>query len=516
VLGSAARARRPRRLLATFALSATYAIVIPPFQVADEPSHFQVLTDFIGRPLLAQHAESWARRTMFEEIRFHPFRTFSPLDRGATGQPASLISVPARDLYGALRAVWRPVAPLVKGMDLPRVFLTVRLFHAAIFAFAVGIFVLLVHRFTGSPAAGARRRDSVRVRPGTAAVRHARLELRRAARRLHRAGRGARDRVLGWPSLIGGGAGSGLRPRTAIGISRSALPLVPFIACVLAARAVLGDRAGRRSSAWLFWGGFTLTLACMLTLIREPFTDELDVYGALVSARATAFTVLLRQPLLLLPFGAAGLMSEHLLTRLRRSIAFRPPPDMVSRAALYAAGGLCLLLSASLLVDYPVLPLYTAPTRPPTFEYVLETVFACVTFLRFGRPDWLTSVTFFAASAGSTWCRQWVSCRCSRAPAAWCWSSSSSDRARAVHARAVLGGLRGRRIRRLGRDVRIERQPGGTIGPARPLPDGALRLRAGHLLDRGGPRGGIERRARGACSSRVRPSRAVSRSTSTA
>ena len=37
-------------------------------------------------------------------------------------------------------------------MDLPRVFLTVRLFHAAIFAFAAALFVLLVRNFTGCPA----------------------------------------------------------------------------------------------------------------------------------------------------------------------------------------------------------------------------------------------------------------------------------------------------------------------------------------------------------------------------
>ena len=36
------------------------------------------------------------------------------------------------------------------------------------------------------------------------------------------------------------------------------------------------------------------------------------------------------------------------------------------------------------------------PHRPSAAEYVREAVLACGTFLRFGRPDWLTSVTFFA------------------------------------------------------------------------------------------------------------------------
>jgi hypothetical protein len=35
------------------------------------------------------------------------------------------------------------------------------------------------------------------------------------------------------------------------------------------------------------------------------------------------------------------------------------------------------------------------PHRPPAAEYVRQTILACGTFLRFGRPDWLTSITFF-------------------------------------------------------------------------------------------------------------------------
>ena len=89
-------------------------------------------------------------------------------------------------------------------------------------------------------------------------------------------------------------------------------------------------------------------------------------------------------------------MSELLLTRVRRGIAYRPHPALVRWIALGVAIGVFVLFAASLLVRYPALPLYAAPNRPSAAEYMRRAVLTCGTFLRFGRPDWLTSVTFFA------------------------------------------------------------------------------------------------------------------------
>jgi hypothetical protein len=381
--------------LAAFALSGSYAVLCPPFQVADEPSHFLVLAGYIGRPGLDGPAEQWARRGMFEEIRFHPSRAFSPLDRGRTGRPWSEISNPSRDLFGAVRALWRPLAAVDGAMDLPQLFLTVRLFHAAGFALATALFVLLVRSGTGSAASlsAALPLCLVPTLPqfgmhvsNYAPLLYAYTVL--AAGIVIASWDGPRSWMAG--PILGVGLG------TAMTISRSSLPLLPLIACVLLARVVLGDRAARGTAAWAFWGGFTLGLAGMLLFIRASYADELDMYGGLVAPTATAFTVLLRRPLLAVPFGAAGLMSELLLTRRRRAIAYRPSPAVVRGIALGAAIGAFAIFAASLLVPYPRLPLYVMPHRPSAAEYVREAVLACGTFLRFGRPDWLTSVTFFA------------------------------------------------------------------------------------------------------------------------
>jgi hypothetical protein len=381
--------------LAAFALSASYAVLCPPFQVADEPNHFLVVTNFVGRPDLGGQAEAWARRGMFEEIRFHPRRPFSALDRDAVGRRWSLVSVPERDLYGAIRAAWRPLAPLVRGMAVQQAFLTVRLFHAAGFALAVGLFVLLVRIGTGSAAAigAALPLFFVPALPqfGMHVSNYAPLL---AAYIVLAAG----VAIASWDDrrswLAGPVLGFGLG--TAISMSRSSLPLVPLVGSILVARVLLGDREARRGPAWAYWGGFTLLLAGMLMFIRTSYTNELDMYGGLVAPTATAFTVLLRQPWLVLPFGAAGLMSEILFTRARAGFAYTPHPAVVRGIAFGAAAGVFVLFAASLLVPYPELPLYLPLQRPPTAEYVRKAVLACATFLRFGRPDWLTSVTFFA------------------------------------------------------------------------------------------------------------------------
>jgi hypothetical protein len=200
------------------------------------------------------------------------------------------------------------------------------------------------------------------------------------------------DGARSW--LAGAALGAGMG--AAMSISRSSLPLVPLVSCILAARIVLGDPAGRRWAAWAFWGGFTLVLAGLLMFIRTSYANELDFYGALVAPTSTAFTVLLRHPVLVLPFGAAGLMSELIFTEVRHAVAYRPSPAVVRAIAIGAASAAFVLFAASLLVPYPQLPLYVAPQRPTAAEYVRQAVLACATFLRAGRPDRLTSVTFFA------------------------------------------------------------------------------------------------------------------------
>jgi hypothetical protein len=381
--------------IAAFAVSLSYAVLCPPFQVADEPSHFLVLASYINRADLADAAEPWAQRNQFEEIRFHPQRTFSPADRGRTGRPWSDVSVPMRDLYGAVRIPWRWVGPIVSGMDLPHAFLAVRLVHALGFACAVAAFVLLVTSSTASAASMSAALPLLLVPTlpqfGMHVSNYALLLdacVVIAAGMVIASWDGPRTWVAG--PLLGLGFG------VAIGMSRSALPMWPLVAAVLTARVVLGSRTPGRLDAYAFWSGLAVLLAATLMLIQRPYVNEIHLSGSRIAAAATALTLLLRYPLLVLPLGAAALVSERLCARARRRIAYRPAAAVVRGTALGGAIGLFVLSAASLVVTYPVLPLYLTPNRPSSTEYTYRAVLACATFLRFGRPDWLTSTTFFA------------------------------------------------------------------------------------------------------------------------
>jgi hypothetical protein len=56
---------------AAAAFSGMYAVVVPPFQSADEPNHFTALADYYARPELGSESMMLARRGHFEEIQFH-------------------------------------------------------------------------------------------------------------------------------------------------------------------------------------------------------------------------------------------------------------------------------------------------------------------------------------------------------------------------------------------------------------------------------------------------------------
>lgn len=394
----------PRRLAAAryaaavfigaFALSGAYAIVYPPFQMADEPSHFLVLSAYLDRPALGEEAAEWARRDMFEEIRFHTARPFSALDRGQPGRRWSEISVPMRDLYGSLRLLWRPLAATLRQTDVRQLFFTVRLFHAAGFALAAALFVLIVRAGTGSSAslAAAVPLFLVPTLPQFGMHLSNYAPLLDAYTLL-----GAGIVIASWDGARSWTAGAvlGLGLGAAISISRSSLALLPLVGCILAARVVLGDPLGRRWTAWPFWGGFTGLLALVLMSIRLSYADDIATHS-LVMPSATQFTVLLRNPSLVLPVSAAGLIGELAVAHLRRAVTYRPAPAFVRAIALLAAAAAFVLFAASLFFRYPELPLYLPAQRPTAADYVRQAVLACATFLRFGRPDWLTSVTFFA------------------------------------------------------------------------------------------------------------------------
>lgn len=130
------------RPAATFAamlsLGLLYAVIVPPFQAADEPSHFLTFARGTAQPNLVEEAEALGRLTHFERIRFNPherFRTANlhdPLDRRWS-------SVSEQDLRRSPAAIqlWRALATLLPPMAAPVCLFVLRVANAALLALAL-------------------------------------------------------------------------------------------------------------------------------------------------------------------------------------------------------------------------------------------------------------------------------------------------------------------------------------------------------------------------------------------
>jgi hypothetical protein len=370
--GTSARWRLPvAGACAALALSTAYAVVFPPFQAADEPSHFIGLADYYDRPQLGKEAASLAERGHFEEIQFNGDRRFSSVDRGYPGIPWNDGVSPQSSRGTGAGAVWRLAGGFVRGLPAPRLLLTMRLLHAVLFAAAVAAFVALVQAFTTAALPGwmAVPLFLVPTVPyfGTYMSNYAPLT---GAYVLFAAGTaiavwdGPRSYVAG--PLIAAALAS------ALAISRSAIPMLPFAAAILLARVLLGDESGRWRSGAVFWGGVT---AVAVVVLGTPI-------GALQSVIAGAAL-----------FGLE-VVTGSARAAVRRAIA-RREDRAIRTAAAACAAVLLVVLGASLVVRYPMLQGFDPAFPPPVWAYVRQAVIVCGTFLRFGAPDTLTSLDFW-------------------------------------------------------------------------------------------------------------------------
>lgn len=66
--------------LAALSLGLAYAVIVPPFQAPDEPSHFFSFVQTIGRQRIANDAKHLAMTAHFERIRRHAEQKFTPDD----------------------------------------------------------------------------------------------------------------------------------------------------------------------------------------------------------------------------------------------------------------------------------------------------------------------------------------------------------------------------------------------------------------------------------------------------
>jgi hypothetical protein len=135
-----------------------------------------------------------------------------------------------------------------------------------------------------------------------------------------------------------------------------------------------------------------------LAMADRTYVGGLESGGATIASSTSWLALILRHPWWLAVPGAAALGAELVIDGLRRRFTIgrnETPRRAIRWVAAGAAAALFLVFSASIWLPYPTLDPTDALHPPPARDYVQQAVMACMTLLRFGRPDNLTSVTFW-------------------------------------------------------------------------------------------------------------------------
>jgi hypothetical protein len=374
-------------------LTTLYAVLVPPFQAADEPSHVMTALDDIGRPDLAAEATALARRGHFERIHFYPDERFRPVDRTAPGAPprASDASEPLRGM--GVRYLWRTVAPLLRGLDAPEVLLSMRLVHCALFGIAVAAFVLLTASCNDvrRPYWLALPLFLVPTLPFFAMYISNYAPLSSVYVIL---GAGVLVSLFGGSTSHYGGAVVGVSFTLAVLISRSALPMAPFVAALLAARIVTGGGASASARAGLlFWAGSTLPICLGVWLLQWDYFDRLR--SLLIETFGEVFVPRASFSLLVLLAGVTGYVGERAVARVWRRLEPRSNGSITRSVAGVLGASVAGIMLVSMLWGAPALRMIDPAHPPPQDVYIRDAVLAGLTILRPGSPDFLTSVAFW-------------------------------------------------------------------------------------------------------------------------
>jgi hypothetical protein len=272
---------------AAMSFSTLYAVMVPPFQAADEPNHFMGLAGFIGRPELGNAATDLARRGHFEEMQFNGYQHFSPMDRGTPGIPWNDGVAPDLGRGTGVTGLWTLVRPFVHELSAPRLLLTMRIVNAVIFSVAVALFVWLVQRFTDAdyPELLALPLFLIPTLPyfgmfmSNYAVLTSVYVIFAAA-----------IAVASWdgPKAHVAGPLLGLAMVAAVAISRSAVALLPFAGGVLFARLLLGDEKEGLRPAAVHWMGLSGMVIAGLALADAGYVQQVQatVVNAAIPGRS--------------------------------------------------------------------------------------------------------------------------------------------------------------------------------------------------------------------------------------
>lgn len=386
-------------------LAVLHSVLEPPLSGPDEPYHLLGFAELVGDAALARDTVVWMGETHLWRIRQQPAERFRSID---VGRPYVVADDQLRPTEVAMRSaivtrLWQMAAPLARGEPAPRALLALRLVNALVFALAVGAAVALALTLVAEPFPQWLAYPFLLVPALPFFAMHV-SETAVLCAVYVLLGTSVAVIVLDGPRAHWAGPPLGLATGLMLAGGRSPWPLAALVAVVLLGRVALGTRGSRRGtrSALVFWGGFGLAASVFFVVLDDAYRAMTEMYAVhytqFVPDTLRSVTLwLLAQPVSALGLAAVGAGLERALAGVRARFALRLDARarvFVARAGTVLAVAVWLSLAASLLVDYPQLPI--EPRQPLAAPERLATALAATaTMFRLTGPDYLLASSFW-------------------------------------------------------------------------------------------------------------------------
>lgn len=390
-------------LLLSAGISLLYVVLVPPFQAADEPSHFLGYGYVTGDPQLEPEAARWAKRGHFERLQFHSHERFRPADIDrpymvdwndvfVVDVTRSSVTVP----------FWRQIGDRLNTLTVPRRLLMLRLINVAVFSVTIAVCTAMVGLLSTAkrpetavgmlllvptlPFFGTYVSNYAPVVAAYVIVASACLVL-----------------FLDGPRAHFAGVPLGLGFAFAVAATRSALPMIVMLLMVLLGRAALrgrGEREGSLGRTAIFWSGILAGVAALAWLFTERYAWRMGIELARVSSRATSIaSMALTHPWLMAGATLAAVVALEGFCSLGRRASKGRIQKQVARwirpTCLLGIAAVVTTLVGSIWLNLPHLTPVRSAGPVTVGTYVRETLATVATPFRLRDPDFLLSTTFW-------------------------------------------------------------------------------------------------------------------------
>ena len=392
------------------ALGLLYAVLVPPLQAPDEIDHLLAYGALTGNRSLPSEAADWARRAHFERIKFRAEERFRPIDRTSPFSLAWASHVEAENVSArspTTAAWWKWLAHGIRRESVPETLFAIRLANVLVFAGAVALGAIVLAwsapndvRFPELLSVFALFVPTLpffAMHVSETALATS-IDIVFACSTLALFLDGRRTSSVGLPI----GAAIGL----VLCSTRSALPMMPFIVAVLAARAILGSREAREPAArWRaalrFWLGLAIGGGSVIAAIGPHFAAEVE---ANLRALDAAALVAWLQPPIAHPWAsfftlvATGFALELGCGRLRHSASGALMANWCRRQVRWMSWTVAILIACSmlmsLLIGFP--HVIVEGSSSSSRAYLMRVLATAATSFRLRDQDFAMSSSFWA------------------------------------------------------------------------------------------------------------------------